>query len=114
MVGQDSYIPQRGDVVRILQNPQVWYEQSGLRPAVVISPAAYNSKVGLALFCPVSSQIKGYPYEVLIPDGLALGGAILADQVKILDWKSRRAEFVCSLPAATINEIMGKVQTLIL
>jgi mRNA interferase MazF len=114
MVDSTAYTPQRGDVVRILLNPQVWYEQSGLRPAVVISPAAYNSKVGLALFCAVSSLIKGYPFEVGIPDGLPVSGAVLADQVKILDWKSRKAEFVCSLPAATVNEIMGKVQTIIL
>jgi mRNA interferase MazF len=113
MVEPAEYVPQRGDVVRILLNPQVWYDQSGFRPAVVISPAAYNAKVGLALCCPISAQIKGYPFEVLIPDGLPVSGAILADQLKSLDWKSRKAECVCSLPASVINEVTGKSQQLL-
>jgi mRNA interferase MazF len=113
MVDQADYMPQRGDIVRILLNPQVWYEQSGLRPAVVISPASYNGKVGLALFSPISTQTKGYPFEVLIPEGLPISGAILADQVKSLDWKSRKAEFICALPPATVSELSGKFQTLL-
>jgi mRNA interferase MazF len=113
MVGPDEYIPQRGDVVKILLNPQVWYEQSGLRPAVVISPAAYNSRVGLALFCPISGQVKGYPFEVLIPDGLPVSGAILADQVKNLDWKSRKAELIGALPPAAVAELSGKIPALL-
>jgi mRNA interferase MazF len=113
MVDQAEYIPQRGDVVRILLNPQVWYEQSGLKPAVIISPASYNGKAGLALFCPISSQVKGYPFEVALPDGLSVSGTILADQVKSLDWKSRKTEFICSLPASLISEISGKFQTLL-
>jgi len=113
MVDQAEYIPQRGDVVRILLNPQVWYEQSGLRPAVIISPASYNGKVGLALFCPISPQVKGYPFEVAVPEGLPVSGAILADQVKSLDWRSRKAEFVGRLPASVISEIAGKFQTLL-
>lgn len=113
MVDQAEYVPQRGDVVRVLLNPQVWYEQSGLRPAVVISPASYNGKVGLALFCPISSQVKGYPFEVALPEGLPVSGAVLADQVKSLAWKSRKAEFIVALPPGTVTELLGKFQTLL-
>ena len=87
MVDAETYAPQRGDVVWITLNPQAGHEQAGRRPAVVLSPEAYNGKVGLALLCPVTNQIKGYPFEVLVPDGLPLSGAILADQVKSLDWR---------------------------
>ena len=113
MVNPKEYIPQRGDVVWITLNPQAGHEQAGCRPAVVVSPAAYNSKVGLALLCPVTNQIKGYPFEVLIPDGLAIGGAILSDQVKSLDWRARNAELICALPTKTTSEVLQKVGTLL-
>jgi mRNA interferase MazF len=113
MVGPEEYVPQRGDIVRILLNPQVWYEQSGLRPAVVISPVSYNSRVGLALFCPISSQVKSYPFEVQVPGGLPVSGVILADQVKSLDWKSRKAELIAALPPAAVAELSGKIQGLL-
>jgi mRNA interferase MazF len=67
----------------------------------------------MALFCPITSQIKGYPFEVVIPDGLKIGGAILADQLKSLDWKIRQAEFVCKLPAETVDEVLQKLTTLL-
>jgi mRNA interferase MazF len=79
----------------------------------VLSPAAYNGKVGLALFCPVTRQVKGYPFEVLIPSGLAVAGVILADQVKSLDWQARRAELACQLPAGTVAEVLRKVTVLL-
>jgi len=79
-----NYIPYRGDVVWIDMHPQAGHEQAGRRPAIVMSPRSYNSKVGLALFCPVTNQIKGYPYEVIIPSGLKITSAILSDQVKSL------------------------------
>ena len=82
------------------------HEQAGRRPAVILSPGAYNAKVGLALLCPITSQIKGYPFEVVIPPGLRVSGAILADQVKSLDWQARQAEFVAALPPPTISEIL--------
>lgn len=113
MVDPAEYIPQRGDIIRLLLNPQVWYEQSGLRPAVVISPGAYNGKVGLALLCPISSQVKGYPFEVSLPEGLPVSGVALADQLKSLDWKSRKAEFIASLPPAALTELAGKIRTLL-
>ena len=108
-----AYIPNRGDVVRILFNPQAGHEQAGRRPALVLSPVSYNSKVGLALLCPITNQIKGYPFEVLIPDGLKIGGVILSDQVKSLDWKARQTELVCTLPSATVDEVLQKLNTLL-
>ena len=113
MVSTSPYIPQRGDIVWITLNPQAGHEQSGHRPAVVLSPGSYNSKTGMALFCPVTSQVKGYPFEVLLPEGLPVEGAIMSDQVKSLDWRVRNAERLCSLPASTISEVMQKLNTLL-
>jgi mRNA interferase MazF len=108
-----EYIPNRGDIVWVSFTPQAGHEQAGRRPALVLSPAAYNGIVGLVILCPITSQIKNYPFEVLIPDGLKIGGAILSDQVKSLDWKIRQAEFICNLPASTIDEVLQKLGTLI-
>jgi mRNA interferase MazF len=106
------YIPNRGDVVWITFNPQAGHEQAGQRPSLVLSPVSYNGKVGLTLLCPITSQIKGYPFEVLIPDGLKISGAILSDQLKSLDWQVRQAEFICKLPSATVDEVLQKLSTL--
>jgi mRNA interferase MazF len=107
------YIPQRGDVVWLTFNPQAGHEQAGRRPALVLSPSSYNAKVGLAVFCPVTSQVKGYPFEVTLPPGSKLAGVVLADQVKILDWRIRRAEFICKVPQESMKEVSGKLATLI-
>lgn len=108
-----TYVPERGDVVWISFNPQAGHEQAGRRPAVVVSPAAYNGKVGLAILCPVTSQIKGYPFEVIIPQGLKVTGAVLSDQAKSLDWKARKAELICRLPQTVINDVLKKLNTLL-
>ena len=108
-----AYTPDRGDMVWLAFNPQAGHEQAGRRPALVVSPAAYNSRVGLALLCPVTTRIKGYPFEVLLPEGLQINGAILSDQVKSLDWKIWQAEFICRLPAATLDEVLHKLNTLL-
>jgi mRNA interferase MazF len=108
-----SYVPQRGDVIWITLNPQAGHEQAGRRPAVVLSPAAYNSKVGLAILCPITSQVKSYPFEVRIPDGLSVRGVILADQVKSLDWRARQAEWMCALPLDVIAEVLAKLGVLL-
>ena len=108
-----AYIPDSGDIVWITFNPQAGHEQAGRRPALVLSPAAYNGKVGLAILCPITSQVKGYPFEVVIPDGLEISGAILSDQVKSLDWRARKAEFDCKLPSDAYNEVVQKLSTLI-
>lgn len=108
-----AYIPERGDIVWITFNPQAGHEQAGRRPALVLSPKAYNGKVGLALLCPITSQIKGYPFEVLIPDGLPINGAVLSDQVKSLDWKARNAEKACSLSKDITVKVLQRVKALI-
>ena len=113
MVGSQTYIPQCGDVVWITLNPQAGHEQAGRRPAVVLSPENYNGKIGLAILCPITNQIKGYPFEVIIPAGLPVAGAILSDQVKSLDWRARNAEFLCTLPTETISEVLQKLTTLV-
>ena len=89
--GTEAHVPERGDVVWITLDPQARHEQSGRRPALILSPKTYNGKVGLAILCPITRQVKGYPFEVPIPDGQAVAGAILADQVKSLDWRARQA-----------------------
>jgi len=112
-VTDGNYCPKRGDIVWLSFNPQAGHEQAGRRPALVLSPLLYNRKVGLALHCPVTSEIKGYPFEVKIPSGLDVSGVILADQIKSLDWTARKATFVCSLPEETIREVLGKAGTLL-
>jgi mRNA interferase MazF len=107
------YVPDRGDAVWVTLNPQAGHEQAGRRPAVILSPAAYNGKVGLAILCPITNQIKGYPFEVAIPSGLAVTGAVLSDQVKSLDWRVRHASFICALPSAIIAEVLQKLNTLV-
>jgi mRNA interferase MazF len=113
VVNTGQYIPQRGDVIWITLNPQAGHEQAGRRPAVVLSPGAYNSKAGLAILCPITNQIKGYPFEVLILPGLPVTGTILADQVKSLDWRAREAALICTLPLETTQEVLRKLGTLL-
>ncbi len=108
-----AYTPDRGDMVWIAFNPQAGHEQAGHRPALVLSPAAYNSRVGLALLCPITSRIKGYPFEVLLPEGLKINGAVLSDQIKSLDWRVRQAEFICHLPTAALDEVLHKLNALL-
>jgi mRNA interferase MazF len=106
-------VPQRGDVVWLSMNPQAGHEQAGRRPVLVLSPGSYNAKVGLAILCPITSRVKGYPFEVPIPDGLPVEGAILSDQVKSLDWKARKTEFICRLPSESTTEVLQKLGTLL-
>lgn len=94
-------------------DPQSGHEQAGRRPALVLSPRAYNGRTGLAIFCPVTSQVKRYPFEVRIPDELPIAGVVLADQVRSLDWKARRAEKIAEAPADVIDEVLGKLGTLL-
>ena len=113
MVKKKAYVPQRGDMVWITLNPRSGHEQTGRRPAVVLSPSSYNDKVGLAVFCPITTQIKRYPFEVLIPGDLSVSGVILADQVKSLDWRARKAELICPLPQESILEVLQKLGALL-
>jgi len=99
-------------VVWITLTPQAGHAQAGRRPAIVLSPQDYNRKTGLAILCPITSQIKSYPFEVLLPAGLPVAGAILSDQVKNLDWRARNVELICTLPTETISEVLRKLVTL--
>src|SRR5262249_46257730 len=107
------YYPDRGDAVWLMFDPQAGHEQMGRRPAVVLSPGSYNQKVGLALFCPITTQIKGYPFEVAIPAGLKVSGVVLSDQLKSMDWKARNATLICKLPSSVVNDVLKKLKTLL-
>ncbi|BAF58934.1 MAG: endoribonuclease MazF [Pelotomaculum sp.] len=113
MVASGVYVPERGDVVWLQFDPQAGHEQAGKRPALVISPRPYNEKVGLALMCPITSRVKGYPFEVSLPADLAVSGVVLADQVKSLDWQARRAQFACKAPVEAVEDVVMKILVLI-
>lgn len=106
-----SYVPDAGDIVWITFNPQVGHEQAGHRPAVVLSPAAYNAKTSLMLCCPMTTRVKAYPFEVLIT-GPAPSVA-LADQVRSLDWRQRRAKKKGAVSSAELAEIRAKLRALL-
>ena len=113
MVGPEPFFPDRGDVVWITLRPQTEHEQSGRRPAVVLSPRAYNQKVGLAILCPITQRAKGYPFEVPLPAGLPVSGVVLSDQVKSLDWRAREARRIGTLPPSVTSEVLQKLGTLL-
>jgi len=108
-----EYCPSRGDIVWIRFNPQAGHEQSGMRPALILSPESYNRKVGLTVLCRITSQIKGFPFEVLIPKGFEVQGVVLSDQVKSFDWRVRGAQFICKAPPATIKDVLNRLGTLL-
>jgi mRNA interferase MazF len=107
------YVPDRGDVVWLTFDPQAGHEQAGRRPALVISPFAYYKTVGLGLFCPLTKQPKGYVWEVAVPAGHNVSGAVLSDQVKSFDWKARKAEFICRLPETVVEDVLQKLSPLL-
>jgi mRNA interferase MazF len=107
------YVPARGDLAWLQFTPQAGHEQAGTRPALVISPRDYNRRVGLALFCPITSQVKGYPFEVALPAGLKVQGVILSDQVKSLDWRVRRARYAGQVPDEVLQAVVGRALVLI-
>lgn len=107
------YVPDRGDAVWLHVDPRSGHEQGGRRPAIVLSPASYNGKVGLAILCPVTSQAKGYPFEVELPEGAHVEGVVLADQVKSLDWQARKAELIGRMPEEVTGEVLGKLGALL-
>lgn len=109
-----AYVPEAGDLVWLDFHPQAGREQAGRRPAVVLSPAVYNQRAGLAVACPVTSRAKGYPFEVALPSGLPVSGVILADHVRSLDWRERRARRIARLPGAVMQEIRDRIAALLL
>ncbi|QYM78678.1 type II toxin-antitoxin system PemK/MazF family toxin [Horticoccus luteus] len=108
-----SYVSRRGDVVWLSFDPQADHDHAGRRPVFVLSPESNNRKTGLFLACPVTSKIKGYPFEVSLPADLAVGGAVPADQIKSLDWKARQAEFAAESSAAVVEDVFALVLPLI-
>lgn len=108
-----TYNPERGDIILINFSPQAGREQAGKRPALVLSPQAYNEKVGLALMCPITRQVKRYPFEVELPENIKTKGVILSDHIKNLDWQSRNTEFIEKLPREVLGDVLAKLNTLL-
>ena len=107
------YCPDVGDIIRINFDPQAGREQAGARPAIVLSLERYNRYTRLCVLCPITNQIKGYPFEVLLPHGFAVTGAILSDQVKSLSWEQRGATLLAVSPAATLADVRAKIKSLL-
>jgi mRNA interferase MazF len=105
------FVPDAGDVVSLNFTPQAGHEQAGHRPALVLSPAAYNDKTDLMICCPMTTQIKNYPFEVLIAGSLP--SAALADQVKSLDWRSRKATKKGAVTTDELADVRAKILALI-
>jgi mRNA interferase MazF len=108
-----AYAPDRGDIVWLQFTPHTGHEQRGRRPALVISTVTYNRKAGLALVCPVTTNVKGYPFEVVLPEGLPARGAVLCDQLRSVDWRARKAKRLCPAPKDVVTEATAKILALI-
>ncbi|MBI3252989.1 MAG: endoribonuclease MazF [Candidatus Omnitrophica bacterium] len=108
-----TYCPERGDVVWISFSPQSGHEQAGHRPALVLTPKAYNRKTGVAVFCPITTKAKGYSFEVVIPPGHEISGVVLSDHLKSLDWRGRRAHFCCVMPAGLVDDVTQQIGVLL-
>jgi mRNA interferase MazF len=108
-----AYVPDAGDLVWLTFDPQAGHEQRGRRPALILSPRAYNSKARLAIACPITNQVKGYPFEVPLPPGGKIGGVILADHVKNLDWKARRVEFAAKATNDIIEDVRERLRVVL-
>src|SRR5262245_10058139 len=111
--GRGAYCPDVADLIWISFSPQAGREQAGRRPAIVLSPRSYNSRSGLCLVCPVTQQVKGYPFEVALPGGSAVQGVILSDHLKSADWQERKAEFIGKVPSAALDQVRAKLKPLI-
>ena len=108
-----TFVPDAGDLVWLTFDPQAGREQAGRRPALVLSPKMYNAKSGLALVCPITNQAKGYPFEVAVSPGDGATGVILADHVKSVDWKARRAERLGRCTNEAIEEVRARLAPLL-
>ena len=108
-----EWAPDAGDLVWLTFDPQAGREQAGRRPALVLTPASYNRRSGLAIMCPITSRIKGYPFEVELPEGLEVSGAVLADHVKSLDWRTRRADPAGKVSAALLADVLARLLPLL-
>ena len=108
-----AYVPDAGDLVWLSFDPHAGHEQRGRRPALILSPRIYNAKTLLAIACPITSQIKGYPFEVVLPGGGAIVGAVLADHVKNLDWQARGIVFEAKAPETVVTEVRERLRALL-
>lgn len=108
-----AYVPDAGDLVWLTFDPQAGHEQRGRRPALILSPRLYNAKARLAIACPITSQVKGYPFEVALPTDSAVTGVILADHVKNLDWNARRVVFAAKAPSEVVIEVRERLRVLL-
>ncbi len=108
-----SYVPGRGDIVWMNFSPQAGHEQAGRRPALVLSPRSYNDRTGLALFCPVTTAAKGYPFEVPLPQGGEITGVVLSDHVKSMDWRARQAGLATQTTPRVVEQVLEMIVTLL-
>ena len=108
-----AYVPERGDIVWLTFDPQAGHEQAGHRPGLVLSPAAYNGRRGMMLCCPITSQVKGYPFEVVLANDSDVQGAVLADQIKCLDWRARKAKKKGRASPQVVRDTLNKLGTLL-
>jgi len=108
-----AYVPDAGDLIWLTFDPRAGHEQRGRRPALILSPRAYNAKARLAIACPITSHVKGYPFEVSLPPGGRISGVVLADHVKNLDWRTRRAVFVAKAPAEIVTDVRERLRVLL-
>jgi mRNA interferase MazF len=108
-----SYIPDRGDIVWINFTPQAGHEQRGKRPALILSPKIYNEKTSLCICLPITSKIKGYPFEVALPKNLPIEGVILSDQIKNLDFSAREISFVCNVNTDVVEQVQKNIWALV-
>ena len=113
MVKRTTFIPAQGDVIWIDFDPQAGHEQGGRRPTLVLSLKSYNNRTHLSVLCPITKQVKGYILDVLVPPGFDVTGAILADQVKSMDWTARDVEYICALPVGIVDQVVKKITALI-
>ena len=107
------YVPDAGDLVWLTFDPQAGHEQRGRRPALILSPLAYNAKARLAIACPITSHVKGYPFEVPLPEDGNVRGVVLADHVKNVDWNARRVEFAATAPADVLTDVRERLRVLL-
>ena len=105
-------VPELGAIGWLVFDPQAGREQAGRRPAIVLSHTRYNEKTGLAVFCPITSRVKGYPFELAVPAGLSVGGVVLCDHVRSQDWKERQWQPICKVAATFVQDVLARTLTL--
>ena len=105
-------VPELGTLGWLVFDPQAGREQAGRRPAIVLSPTRYNETTGLAVFCPITSKVQGYPFELAVPAGLPVSGVVLCDHIRSQDWKQRKWQPICKVPLSFVHEVMARTLTL--